>query len=301
MIIARVNNTNEAEIAEWEANSFSNEMYLDIISENLTYVKDMFSNIELLQIINNETIVAEFTAFNSYENITFLGDKYINRLNAFRPILRVTLTKVNLVEQVQRLDKKVNNYVDIDAMTIEEYRAYILKRISDDCQADIYAGAHVLLDDGTNPNFSYTAQDQQDLKALCDTALQIPQFNYSWHADGELCKLFTSSEIVRIYATLQMKLLYATTYCNALNQLVRSAQGKSEIGNYYYGYELSSEAQQGVNNIVNAMRSVFEAMINKINPVDSEDDGNSTDNGNSEDDGNAPDDASDDDSVVDDE
>lgn len=264
MLSVRVNGEQIAEIVDWEAHSFSDEMSLDIISDNFTQIKQMFSNIEKIEIISGENIIAEFTAFDRFESITYLGDRFIDRLNTFRPVLKVVLTKANIIEQVQRLDAKVNKVVDVESMTVEDFRKYTLNKISEECQADIFKGDHVTLEDGSSPNFSYTAQDQQDLKALCDTALQLPQMRYSWHPDGMPCTLYTSNEIVNIYATLQMKLLQRTTYCNALNQLVNNASTREEIGQYYYGCSLPNDLQENVNNIIEAMRQVFDIIMNPI-------------------------------------
>ena len=264
-MIVRINQEYTAEIASWEAHSFSNEMYLDVISDNFSSIKQMFTDIEKIEIISGESVIGEFTAFDSFESITYLGERFIDRIEAFRPVLRVTLTKANIVEQVQRLDAKVNNIIDVDSMTVEDFRQYTLNQISEACQTDIFNGDHITLNDGSSPNFSYTAQDQQDLKALCDTALQLPQMQYSWHPDGLPCTLYTSEEIIRIYATLQMKLLQRTTYCNALNQLVLGARTRDEIRQYYYGYELPTELQGNVNNIVQAMAQVFDIIMNPLN------------------------------------
>ena len=260
----RVNGEDTVELASWNNQIFNNEMYLDLLSDDLREMKDIFHSIETLEVINAETVVAEFTVFNTYDSISYLGERFIDRIRQFRDVLRVTLSRTNIIEQVQRLDAKINNVVDTESMNVNEYRAYILKQVSDACEADIYAGEHVELEDGSAPNFSYTSQDQHDLKALFDTALMLPQMQFSWHADGQACRLFSAQEIVKIYATLQSKLLQATTYCNAINQLAIQSSTKEALAQLHYGMELPTEIAENVEAILTEMSQIFIAMMENI-------------------------------------
>lgn len=285
-LFVRINSMTSFDIAEWNASAFSNDTKLDLLTDDFSTVSNTFRSIELLEIINDESVVSEYTAFNSFDSITFLGSRYVDRIKDFAPVIRVSLIKTDIVEQVNRLDKKVNNIVDVDSLSLDEYKNYILKNISDACQKDIYDGLVVELSDGTREYFSYDTQDQQDLKALFDTARQFPTFEFSWHSNNNLCKLYPAVDIIIIYATLQLKLLRATTYCNALNQIILNTEDRDTLSTYHYGYELPPESQQNVNRIIDAMSRVFNAILEPIlphnNTENDEDETNSDNENNNE-------------------
>ena len=294
-LIVRINRGRTFEIAEWNAAIFSNETKLDLLTNDFTSVADSFHDIELLEIINDEVLLSQYTSFNSYDAITFLGDRYVDRLKDFVPVMTISLTKTNLVEQVDRLDKKVNNVIDVDSMSLEEYRSYILEQISKACETDIYEGLVIELSNGNSERFSFNAQDQQDLKALFDTALQFPNFNFSWHSNKNLCRLYPAVDIIKIYASLQIKLLRATTYCNALNQLVINSQTRDEVAQYFYGYELPEENKRKVDEIIVAMSEVFNAIlapfIPNVDDENNEDVNNESNNSTDDNENNTEDDS----------
>jgi hypothetical protein len=239
-------------------------MYLDLLTNDLNYTTNAFNNINTLEIISNDEVVARYTCFNSYDSISYLGEKYVSRLKQFCPILKVTLAKTNIIDQVARLDAQINNIVDVDNLSLEEYREYILNQVSKSCQEDIFDGMYIELSNGLTEKFSFNLQDQQDLKALFDTAVQFPEFSFSWHSNGKLCRLYPAIDIIKIYSNLQMKLLRCTTYCNTLNILIRAANDRMEISNYYYGYELEQEAQNNINEIVSAMGQIFRYILDSF-------------------------------------
>ena len=258
--IAKINNDEEFILVDFSPTAFNTQMKLDLVTDDLHQVKELFGEDFLLQILIGERLVGEYTCFNGYNSITVKPSVYVESLGEFVDILQVSLTKKNLVDQVDELYKKVNNVVDTEIMTLEEYKEYKLQQISDVCQADIFAGKDIEFPDGIIATFSFNLQDQQDLKALFDLATQMPQYRYPWHANGEDCRLYYGVDIIRIYSELQAKLLYTTTYCNALNQMIRTAETKEEIDTYDYGCEIQEPYLTNMAEILGEMKDIFDAI-----------------------------------------
>lgn len=154
-----VNEQYEFTLTRWSATEFNNNTTLYIQSADLTAIKDAFSSIEKLQVFVDETEAARYVIFNSYAQISYLGQNYSENARNFVDTMSVTLQKTDLANQVKRLDEQINNIVDPETLTLEELKAYKLKQISEACTEDIYAGETVELSDGTRQHFRYNVHD----------------------------------------------------------------------------------------------------------------------------------------------
>lgn len=200
--------------------------------------------------------------------------------------MQVTLSRVNLVEQVKRLDEQINPVVDITAMTLEEYKQYQLKNLSKDCTADIYAGDQVVLYDGHVETFSFNQYDQVDLQSLANIAMMDPTVELTWHPTGNTnyCQFYSGVDIIIIYTTLSMKLFRDTTICNAINILIRNATSKDEVAQYYWGCELPEEDQERVDALITRMQAIVAEIMGRFMPGSDEEepDGEETDDENTD-------------------
>ena len=83
------------------------------------------------------------------------------------------------------------------------------------CEEYIYAGTSVTYSDGTTEHFTYNLADQSNISEMF-TAVMAGATEYPYHADGEICKIYTKEQIVAIYGTLSLFKTEATTYHNSL-------------------------------------------------------------------------------------
>ena len=121
---------------------------------------------------------------------------------------------------------------DLNAKTLEELRADKETEISNTCNAAIIAGMDVETSQGTE-HFSLEETDQINLSAAL-TAVQAGAAGYPYHADGQLCRMFTAAEIQAIaQASVQHK-LYHTTLCNHLLTWARRAETAEELAGISY-------------------------------------------------------------------
>lgn len=121
---------------------------------------------------------------------------------------------------------------DPNAKTLEELRADKETEISNACNAAIVAGMDVDTCQGTE-HFSLQETDQINLTTAL-SAVEAGAAGYPYHADGQLCRMFTGDEIRAIaQASIQHK-LYHTTLCNHLLTWARRAETAEELDGITY-------------------------------------------------------------------
>lgn len=118
---------------------------------------------------------------------------------------------------------------------LDEIKADKIADLSAACNAAIVAGMDVETTQGTE-HFSLEETDQINLSAAL-TAVQAGAASYPYHADGQLCRMFTAAEIQSIaQASVQHK-LYHTTLCNHLLTWARRAETAEELAGISYTAE----------------------------------------------------------------
>lgn len=111
------------------------------------------------------------------------------------------------------------------------------------CQTTITSGINV----GEN-HYSLNTFDQINISTLglqAQGGTSVP-----YHADGELCRLYTPQEFLPIVQSATAHIMYHTTYFNCLKMQVRNMETKEEVENVVYGMELNEEYQQVLNSII---------------------------------------------------
>lgn len=119
-----------------------------------------------------------------------------------------------------------------DDRPMDEIRADKLAELSASCNAAITEGMDVETTQGTE-HFSLQETDQINLTTAL-SAVQSGAAGYPYHADGQLCRLFTAAEIQAIAAASVKHKLYHTTLCNHLLTWARRAETKEELAGITY-------------------------------------------------------------------
>jgi len=125
-----------------------------------------------------------------------------------------------------------------------------LEEISDACHEAIVAGCTVALTDGTQETFALEETDQINLQNAY-AAVQAGGTGYPYHADGELCRMYTAADINIIAQAATAHKLYHTTYCNHLMAWAKRAD-TSELQDIYYGATLPDDLAANMQEIINA-------------------------------------------------
>ena len=228
---AIINSNDRVPLFIWDANSFRGNPELHFATDDLPYIRNLVTEIQSISIIDEtDTEVAHFTEYDGFSAISYLGRNYSSQMNGFANELVVTLIKADLVSQVQRLDEQVNKIVDVEGMTLEEYKAWKIDRFSEMGEQLIFAGTDVTLLNGVTKNFTYDLEDQSNLlnaifiiQALGDLSISIP-----YHGHGEPCELYNARDVLAVYFTLQFFSTRIQTEVNMKINWIRSCATKEE-------------------------------------------------------------------------
>ena len=228
---AIINSTDRVQLFSWDANSFRGMAQLHFATDDLAYIRRLLEHITSIEIVDEQdNLVASFTEYDGFSSILYAGRNYSSQLNGFANELIVTLTKVDLVEQVKRLDEQVNKVVDVEGMSLEEYKDWKIQKFSEMGEQLIFAGTEVTLLNGVVKNFTYDMEDQSNLlnaifiiQALGDFSISIP-----YHGHAEPCELYNARDILAVYFTLQFFSTRIQTEVNMRLNWVRSCTTKEE-------------------------------------------------------------------------
>ena len=142
-----------------------------------------------------------------------------------------------------------------DPVSLEEKRAAKHAEVSAASEAAIYAGMDVETTQGTE-HFSLTEKDQINL-TTAKNAVDKGAAAYPYHADGEMCRIFTAAEINAIGQASIAHKIYHTTYCNHLFEWIRRAD-TAELAGITYGAELPDDLAAHMQEILTQAGAVAE-------------------------------------------
>lgn len=139
--------------------------------------------------------------------------------------------------------EKIDGIMTVTALTpgtvpepdLEQLRSGKEAEISTACNGAIIAGMDVETSQGTE-HFALQETDQINLTTAL-SAVQAGAAGYPYHADGQLCRLFTAEEIQAIAQASVRHKLYHTTLCNHLLTWVRRAATAAELETITYAAE----------------------------------------------------------------
>lgn len=143
-------------------------------------------------------------------------------------------------------------------------KAEKIAEIKKDCEDYIYAGADVTYADGVKEHFTYTLADQSNISEMF-TAVMAGATEYPYHADGEICKIYTKEQIVAIYGTLSLFKTEATTYHNSLKAQINAMTDIDAISaTKFKETELTGEYLTNYNEMMASAQTQLNAILAKI-------------------------------------
>jgi hypothetical protein len=70
-----------------------------------------------------------------------------------------------------------------------------------------------------------------------------------YHADGELCRMFTAEEFMAVANTAIQHIFYHRTYCNHLNAWIRRGS-LAEVRDMFYGVDLPADLAENMTQLL---------------------------------------------------
>lgn len=130
-------------------------------------------------------------------------------------------------------------------VTIEFVRESKIAEMSAVCNNTITNGFDMVLDDNSSHHFSLSVQDQLNLVSL-SAMIAAGKTEIPYHADDELCRMFSVNEINAIVEMATNFKTYHITYFNSLKAYINSMNEIEEIANVTYGIDIPEEYQSDI-------------------------------------------------------
>lgn len=241
---------------------------MDIITVNLSLDSQKHAKIEFLSPddIPNKTVLfsgfVELNEHNHFIQSDFLDMKYIYRVE---DDLHYTMTNsendiyVEPSDVEPELIEPIKPYVP----TVDEIRASKISAFSNICNMSIIYGVDIDVD-GSIEHFSYSEEDQTNIKELFDLALQtnVPMY---YHSNGNSCKLYSVDQIIELYKTATLNKMHHINYFNQLKMYLNTLNDSDIIRNIEYGYELNGEYLNTYNAAMEQVKIGIKTLLSEDN------------------------------------
>lgn len=225
-------------LMQFNSMTFDMECKLVVCTDDLKAVKSAFTNFKTLDIYRDDAQIATYTCFNNYKEISLQQGLYNNSNGEWEDALIVSLTRANIVEQVQRLDEKVNQIVDINTLTIDEYKNYLQEK-NKTALAEFLASQSVEFN-GKPYGVSEEDQNEMALNFMQYQALTTAgqQVTLEWHSKKSACETFTAEEFVQLTAMIKAFVYPYFQQMNMIKQQIFSSSSKEELDKIEIKYEV---------------------------------------------------------------
>ena len=149
----------------------------------------------------------------------------------------------------------------------DSIKAEKIAEIKKACEDYIYTGTDVTYTDGATEHFTYNLADQSNISEMF-TAVMAVATEYPYHADGEICKIYSKEQIVTIYGTLSLFKTEATTYHNSLKAQIKAMTDIDAISaTKFKETELTGEYLTNYTTMMTSAQTQLNAILDKI-PAD---------------------------------
>lgn len=128
---------------------------------------------------------------------------------------------------------------------IDEIKNIKISNLSLICQNMIVSGI-----DFNGSHYSLTEHDQLNLMKHSFSAILNPDGTFAYHADGEDCRDYTSTEIIQISTLAEKWKTYHLTYFNMIKSNINNTTDIDEVISFEYGMELSEDQETKLNSIL---------------------------------------------------
>lgn len=225
-------------LMQFNSMTFDMECKLVVCTDDLKTVKSAFTNFKTLDIFRDDVQIATYTCFNNYKEISLQQGLYNNSNGEWEDALIVSLTRANIVEQVQRLDEKVNQVVDINTLTLDEYKNYLQEK-NKAALAEFLASQSVEFNDKP---YGVSEEDQNEMalnfmqyQALTSAGQQV---TLEWHSKKSACETFTAEEFVQLTAMIKAFVYPYFQQMNVTKAQIFSSTSKEELDKIEIKYEV---------------------------------------------------------------
>lgn len=146
---------------------------------------------------------------------------------------------------------------------MDELKTLKINELSRICNQSIICGVDIDID-GKIEHFSYTDEDQKNIKELFDIVVQTNKPMY-YHSDNGGCKLYSAEQIINLYIAEVTNKMHHTTYNNQMKMYIETLNDEEIISATFYGDELHDEFLETYKNAMLQAKETIETLLqNKL-------------------------------------
>lgn len=138
----------------------------------------------------------------------------------------------------------------INALQDDSLEVDALEKLKERKITEMSAASQTTITNGIDYNekhYRLNTTDQINLTSLY--ALAQAGTSVPYHADGEVCRVFTPEEMCGLVQNATKWVIYHTTYFNLLKHQILSLETEDEVKSVYYGIDLKDEYKSVLNSI----------------------------------------------------
>lgn len=224
-------------IFQFYPTTFNMDNKLTIKSDDLKAIRNSFSNIKTMEIFMEDKLMAVFTCFDSYKDITFQSNMYDSTTGEWTDVLEVTLTKANIIEQVQRLDEQINYVPDIQKMELNEYKTYLQEKNKDALSS--FLATQTVTYNGKEYGVSEEDQNEMALNLMQYQALSQAgqEVSLEWHSKKSKCETFSTEEFLGLTALIKEFVYPYYQQMQEIKERIFNAKTKEELSEIKIEYK----------------------------------------------------------------
>lgn len=198
----------------------------------------------------NPLVSGDTSIFDSIQILTRSGrvsgthENYSTIYNHYQNTIILSNDHSVYTEPVEKPDEPIEIYTP----TIDEIKNVRISSLSHICNKNIVDGIDIDIN-GNTEHFSFTLEDQNNIKNALDLAIQT-NMNVPLHCDGGNCKLYTPEQVTSIYISLMTNLTHHQTYFNQMKQYILTLEDEDIISGISYGEALTGEYLDNYNMIM---------------------------------------------------
>lgn len=230
------------------------DTYTDYINENITYYTYAVVN-------SNNYVIGRLTCEDSNysgvlimsgtgKNYRFPTDEtvYVDENGIYN--YKVENNKIVEVSETEKktLLEKANEE------KLKQAKAAKIYELTESCENVILRGINY-----NNEHFSYNYSDQNNISNLVQMA-KTTGMDVPYHSDGNLCKLYSPTDIYNIYILQEMNITQNTTYLNQIKAYIDTLENVDEVNSVVYGQKLTGEYLKNLNDIMEHSQKIIEVL-----------------------------------------
>lgn len=228
--------------------------YIDYTNQNIIYYiyyiidKDSYvTGVEITEQEDNSKVLCTSGSGRKYEYYNDTNT-YIDNDGCYN--YKIVSNKIEKVSEEEK--KEILKQRKIDKLI--EAKINKIFELTQACQNIILNGI-----DYNGKHYTYNYSDQNNISNLIQMA-KATGMDVPYHADGDLCELYSPADIYAIYIAEEINVTQNTTYLNQLKAYVDTLEDIDSVNDIVYGQELTGEYLKNLNDIMEHSQKIIEVL-----------------------------------------